>query len=95
MLQQCASQHQESLELQRQQLEGIVDMLKNMAEWDKQFKDNLLAAMGMEAQEDRKVLSTDFRDNLKFVQECFSVIHEMSQTIIAYYQEKARKRFGS
>lgn len=94
MLQQCASQHRESMEMQHQQHKGIVDLLNCQEDRDKRFEDSLLAAMRMEAQEDRKLMAMAFRENLQLLQELFSAISEMSQTMTAYYQEKAMKWFG-
>lgn len=70
-------------------------MLKHQVAQDKQFVDSLLTVMQTKVQEDRNVMASAFRENLQVLQESFAVFCEMSQTMMAYYQEKTREKFGS
>lgn len=87
LLQQSASQHCENMDLQWQEEEAIVDLLKWQAEQDK-FDDGMLHE---EAKEDQRVMASAFCDILQVL---FCVMHNMSQTMMGYYWEKTSNRYG-
>lgn len=84
LLQQSASQHHDSMDLQWQQREATVELLKRQAKQDKEFEIGMWNLMCGKAEEDQRVMASVFCENPKALQESFSIIHEMSQTVAAY-----------
>lgn len=76
MLQLSITQHQEIMEQQCKQQEGILELFNCQAEQDRLFEQSTLSAVSSAAQEDRRAMAEAFQENRQLMRESFTAIRD-------------------